>query len=99
MKTFFGGMFMNKENLRKEGILYPIKLEYYKIKDLKSKNDIFGIEVVKTAYINEEIKVENASIDKLTNDEKIENSILDILKRNEVTPVILEDVIEDLVKC
>lgn len=99
MKTFFGGMFMNKENLRKEGILYPIKLESYKIKDLKSKNDIFGIEVVKTAYINEEIKVEKASIDKLTNDEKIENSILDILKRNEVTPVILEDVIEDLVKC
>ncbi|MBS5863915.1 MAG: hypothetical protein KIC54_04435 [Clostridium sp.] len=99
MKTFFGGMFMNKENLRKEGILYPIKLEYYKIKDLKSKNDIFGIEVVKTEYINEEIKVEKASIDKLTNDEKIENSILDILKRNEVTPVILEDVIEDLVKC
>ena len=99
MKTFFGGMFMNKENLRKEGILYPIKLEYYKIKDLKSKNDIFGIEVVNTAYINEEIKVEKASIDKLTNDEKIENSILDILKRNEVTPVILEDVIEDLVKC
>lgn len=99
MKTFFGGMFMNKENLRREGILYPIKLEYYKIKDLKSKNDIFGIEVVKTEYINEEIKVEKASIDKLTNDEKIENSILDILKRNEVTPVILEDVIEDLVKC
>lgn len=99
MKTFFGGMFMNKENLRKEGILYPIKLEYYKIKDLKSKNDIYGVEVVKTEYLNEEIKVEKASIDKLTNDEKIENSILDILKRNEVTPVILEDVIEDLVKC
>ena len=99
MKTFFFFFFMNKENLRKEGILYPIKLEYYKIKDLKSKNDIFGIEVVKTEYINEEIKVEKASIDKLTNDEKIENSILDILKRNEVTPVILEDVIEDLVKC
>ena len=99
MKTFFGGMFMHEENLRKERILYPIKLEYYKIKDLKSKNDIFGIEVVKTEYINEEIKVEKASIDKLTNDEKIENSILDILKRNEVTPVILEDVIEDLVKC
>ena len=99
MKTFFGGMFMNKEELRKEGILYPIKLEYYKIKDLKSKNDIFGVEVVKTEYLNEQVKIERASIDKLTNDEKIENSILDILKRNEVTPVILEDVIEDLVKC
>ncbi len=99
MKTFFGGMFMNKEELRKEGILHPIKLEYYKIKDLKSKNDIFGIEIVKTEYIDEEVKVEKASIDKLTNDEKIENSILDLLKRNEVTPVILEDVIEDFVKC
>ena len=99
MKTFFGGMFMNKEELRKEGILYPIKLEYYKIKDLKSKTDIFGGEVVKTEYLNENIRVEKAAIDKLTNDEKIENSILDILKRNEVTPVILEDVIEDLVKC
>ena len=99
MKTFFGGIFMNKEELRKEGILYPIKLGYYKIKDLKSKNDIFGVEIVKTEYINEKIKVEKASIDKLTNDEKIENSILDMLKRNEVTPVILEDVIDDLVKC
>ena len=99
MKTFFVGIFMNKEELRKEGILYPIKLEYYKIKDLKSKNDIFGVEIVKTEYINEKIKVEKASIDKLTNDEKIENSILDMLKRNEVTPVILEDVIDDLVKC
>ena len=46
MKTFFGGMFMNKEELRKEGILYPIKLEYYKIKDLKSKNDIFYLIVL-----------------------------------------------------
>ena len=97
MKTFFGGIFMNKEELRKEGILYPVKLEYYKIKDLKSRNDIFGVEV--TEYIDDKIKVEKACIDKLTNDEKMENSILDILKRNEVTPVILGDVIEDLVKC
>ena len=99
MTTYCGGIFMNKEELRKEGILYPVKLEYYKIKDLKSRNDIFGVEVIKTEYIEDRIKVERASIDKLTNDEKMENSILDILKRNEVTPVILGDVIEDLVKC
>ncbi len=99
MKTFFGGMFMNKEELRREGILYPIKLEYYKIKDLKSKNDIFGVEVVKTEYINEKVNVEKASVDKLTNDEEIENSILNLLKRNEVTPVALKDVVQDLAKC
>ena len=99
MKTFFGGVFMNRDELRREGILYPIKLEYYKIKDLKSKNDIFGVEIVKTEYLNEEVKVERASIDKLTNDENIENSILSILKRNEVTPISLKDVIQDLAKC
>ena len=99
MKTFFGGIFMNKYELRGEGILYPIKLEYYKIKDLKSKNDIFGVEVVKTEYLNEEVKVEKASVDRLTNDETIENSILNLLKRNEVTPVALKDVVQDLAKC
>ena len=90
---------MNKEELRKEGILYPIKLEYYKIKDIKSKNDIFGVEIVKTEYINEKIKVERAIVDRLTNDENIENKVLDMLKRNEVTPIGLDDVVQDLVKC
>lgn len=99
MKTFFGGMFMNKDELRREGILHPIKLEYYKIKDIKSKNDIFGVEIVKTEYINEKVKVERASVDRLTNDESIENKVLDILKRNEVTPIGLNDVVQDLVKC
>ena len=99
MKTFFGGMFMNKDELRREGILQPIKLEYYKIKNIKSKNDIFGVEIVKTEYINEKVKVERASVDRLTNDESIENKVLDILKRNEVTPIGLDDVVQDLVKC
>ena len=99
MKTFFGGMFMNKEALRKEGILHPIKLEYYKIKDIKSKNDIFGVEIVKTEYLDEKVKVEKATIDRLTNDENIENKILDMLKRNEVTQIGLDDIVQDLVKC
>ena len=99
MKTFFVFMFMNKEALRKEGILHPIKLEYYKIKDIKSKNDIFGVEIVKTEYLDEKVKVEKATIDRLTNDENIENKILDMLKRNEVTPIGLDDIVQDLVKC
>ncbi len=99
MKIFFGGRFMDREKLRKEGILYPIKLEYYKIKDLKNRNDVFGIEVVKTEYINQEIKVEKASVETFTNDEIMENAVLEALKRNEVTPISLEDVLQDLAKC
>lgn len=98
MKTFFGGIFMDKEALRKEGILHPIKLEYYKIKDIKSKTDIFGIEIVKTEYKEKEVKVEKATIDKVTNDEIIENNMLKVLKRNEVTPIVLEDIVSDFVK-
>lgn len=30
MKTFYGGKFIAKSKLEKEGIFYPIKLEYYK---------------------------------------------------------------------
>ncbi len=99
MKIFFGGRFMDRENLRREGILYPIKLEYYKIKDLKNRNDVFGIEVVKTEYINQEIKVEKASVDTFTNDETMENEVLETLKRNEVTPISLKEVLQDLSKC
>ena len=38
-------------------------------------------------------------MDRLTNDENIENKVLDMLKRNEVTPIGLDDVVQDLVKC
>ena len=98
MKTFFGGMFMNKENLRKEGILYPIKLEYYKIKDLKSKNDIFGIEVVKTEYIPNDTRIENKEITYLSDDEQKVEKVLKLFKENEVTPIGVEDVLADLSK-
>ena len=36
MKSFYGGIFMKKENLEEAGIPYPIKLEYYKI--IEEKN-------------------------------------------------------------
>ena len=33
MKTFFGSIFIEKEKLQEAGVKYPIKLEYYKIKN------------------------------------------------------------------
>ena len=100
MKTFFGGTFINQENLKEEGKEYPIKIEYYKninedelIKTNKTK---YGIYVVKTEYIPENTKTEDKEIKYLTNDEQKVEEILDFFKRNEVTPVIVDDVIEDL---
>ena len=102
MKTFFGGTFINQENLREEGKEYPIKIEYYKninedelIKTNKTK---YGIYVVKTEYIPENTKTEDKEIKYLTNDEQKIEKILEFFKRNEVTPIIVDDVVEDLKK-
>ena len=100
MKTFFGGTFINKEQLKQEGKEYPIKIEYYKkINEdelVKSNNAKYGIYIVKTEYIPNNIKTEDKEIKYLTNDEQKVEKILDIFKRNEVTPVIMEDIINDL---
>ena len=41
MKTFFGGIFIQKEKLMEEGIDYPIKLEYYKYKCEANNKEIY----------------------------------------------------------
>lgn len=103
MKHFYAGTFINRKDLKSIGIEYPIKLEYYKTRPsiyaVKNENEIkYGIEVVKTSYIQEETKIENVEISEFTKDETIVNKILDKLKRNEVTPVNAKYVVEDLLK-
>ena len=103
MKHFYAGTFINRDDLKSIGIEYPIKLEYYKtrpnIEVKKNENKTkYGIEVVKTSYNHEEIKVENTEIKEFTEDEVIVNKILDTLKRNEVTPICAKYIVEDLLK-
>lgn len=98
MKKFYGGIFMDKDKLKKVGILYPIKVEYYKLKE-EGNIDIFGIEVIKTEYKNNDVLVEKEDIKRLTSDEDEANHILDILKENEVTPIIVREVVQDYIKC
>ncbi len=100
MKTFFGSVFMNKQELEEANIHYPIKVEYYKIineDELNLKRGTkFGIQVIKTEYKeNNEIKVEEKTIKYLSNDEQKVNEILGTLKNNEVTPISLQDIIVD----
>ena len=99
MKTFFGGTFIEKEKLEEAGINHPIKLEYYKQineDDISSGKEKYGIHIVKTEYIPDNIKIETKSIKYVTNDELEENKILKIFKENQVTPIYSEEVILDL---
>ena len=94
---------MSREELANIGVEYPIKLEYYKTKtndeEVKNQKDIkYGIEVIKTSYINEKVSIEKRTIPEIIRDEIKINRILDKLKENKVTPVSAEYVIEDLLK-
>lgn len=102
MNIFFGGTFIRKEELEEAGIDYPIKLEYYKIINenelTKKDKSKYGIKVVKTEYIENNIKTEDETIKYLCSSEQKIDEILNILKNNEVTPIAIKDVISDISK-
>lgn len=104
MKTFFDGIFISKEHLDEAGVKYPIKLEYYKTKQNENRDNIgenekiYGIEIVKTEYKNGNVVVETKELNNLTNKAEEQENILELLKNNEVTPIGVDDVLEDLLK-
>ncbi len=103
MKTFYGSSFMKKEELNEAGIYHPIKLEYYRTWVSKDDNSHeffskFGIEVVKTEYLENKVNIEAVEVKYITEEEKEINKILQLLKDNQVTPIIVDNVIEDLMK-
>lgn len=102
MRIFFSSAFIKKETLKEAGIFHPIKLEYYKIINedemIKQEKAKFGIDIVKTEYKKEQVKVEDKKMQYISNDEKRVEEILNILKENEVTPVAVEDVLSDFSK-
>ena len=99
MKNFFGSIFINRDKLRKAGIDYPIKVEYYKITNeeekIKENKLIYGIQVIKTEY-RDKIGVEQEKMEHITNDENEIIKMLNLIKENEVTPIGLEDVILEI---
>ena len=94
-ENIFGGKFIAKSKLEKEGIFYPIKLEYYKSieKDENRPNNNyvkFGISVVKTEYIPDNIKIVSREVKDISTDEsKIEN-LLAILKEKKLLQLRLK---------
>ncbi len=99
MNIFYGGIFVGKETLEDAGIAHPMKLEYYKIINedefINKDNPKYGIKIVKTEYLDDNIATENEEIKHLSNNEQRTNEILETLKRNEVTPIGVQDIMQD----
>ena len=97
MKTFFDGIFIDTKKLRAEGIQYPIKLEYYKTITIEENVEArYGIEIIKTEYRDDEVKINSNKVENITNNVEEANKILTVLRNNEVTPIGMEDVLDDM---
>lgn len=97
MKTFFDGIFIDKNRLLEEGIKYPVKIEYYKtITGKENVENKYGIEIVKTEYKEENINIEKEEVYEVTNNSNEADKILTLLRDNEVTPIAIKDVLYEL---
>lgn len=96
IKSFYGENFIENEELEKLGIKYPMKIEYYKIKEKNKSRFRYGVEIIKKEYTEEKINVEIRNLCNIIEEDKKAEHLLEILKRNIVTPIGLKDVVTDL---
>lgn len=92
-KRFYGGIFFDPKLMIELGVEHPVSLLYY----LTYENKSYGIEIVKIQY-NEDSKItrEVGNIDDISENETEVISIIDKLKENYVTPIVMKDIIEDM---
>lgn len=92
-KRFSGGIFFDPKLMIELGVEHPVSLLYY----LTYENKSYGIEIVKIQY-NEDSKMtrEVGNIDDISENETEVISIIDKLKENYVTPIVMKDIIEDM---
>lgn len=102
-RTYYGGTFLEEEDLKESNIKHRIELEYYTTKrhinefEENEKNS-YGIEIIKKEYIDNEIGIETGIKQQVSDNAKKIIEIIDTLKKYKVTPIGLNDVLEDLLK-
>ncbi len=97
-RSLFGKEMLQLEDLVDAGINHPIELEYYRTSEIYDTVTRFGVEIVKTDYLENGKKVVSRSLNLLTKDETKANNIIEILKRNKVTPSGLKESVTELIK-
>ena len=97
-RTYYGETFLEKRDLAETNIENKIRLEYYTTKQTKEKKDVYGIEVIKKEYKTNGIDTEISIRDQISNSSQKVIEIINTLKEYKVTPIGLNDVLEDLLK-
>ena len=97
-KTCYGMTYFDDYDLKDTQINHRVELEYYRTNKCKEDSFQYGIEICKKEYINDDITVETNKIENVTNSSDKVIEIINTLKKYKVTPIGLNDVLEDLMK-
>lgn len=95
IREFYGDTIVKLDNYEYKNCCSEFKVEYYKIKNSIKENNKFGIEVIKRVKIQDNEIIEKKKIDNFLDSEEKADKLLYILKRNKVTPICVEDVVDD----
>jgi hypothetical protein len=104
-KKFYGRTILNAEELEGIDRGYKAELEYYRVDNINSSNSVkeesilYGIEVVKKERLNDgNLNTEKNIVKYISQDKGQVDKMLKKLYTYQVTPVALENIIDDLKK-
>ena len=97
-RSLYGSELLQLEDLVETELDYPIELSYYKLCSKEGSSTRYGVEIVKTNYLAKGNSIERKRVNLFTDNEKKTNRILNILKKNKVTPVGLRDTMIEIIK-
>ena len=96
MKTFFDSVFVSSSSLYEEPE-YPMKLEYYKTIEMKENVKArYGIEVVKTEFVEGKVNVESEKIENVTENQEEIDRLLTVFRNNKVTPFDISELLDEI---
>ena len=101
LRTFFGKTTINNEDAEQANF-DRMYLEYYKNvneREIKKDEKPYGVTIIKKTQIGKILEIEEKEVKNILNRENDVDNILKLLVEYNVTPIGLDDVLQDLVSC
>ncbi len=101
LRTFFDKTTINNEDAEQANF-DRMYLEYYKNvneREIKKDEKPYGVTIIKKTQIGKILEIEEKEVKNILNRENDVDNILKLLVEYKVTPIGLDDVLQDLVSC
>lgn len=101
LRTFFGKTTINNEDAEQANF-DRMYLEYYKNvneREIKKDEKPYGVTIIKKTQIGKILEIEEKEVKNILNRENDVDNILKLLVEYKITPIGLDDVLQDLVRC